>query len=214
MSLLIMVPTRDRPKQLADLVRSVMQTAPDATVAAYVDVDQRMLYEWVEHESAPKCLKVTFGQRLGPVAAINHLASEHRGYGAYGFFCDDCRVTIPGWDAFVLRELDEFPKRLGVVAGAHATADVDFPFVSAEWLDLFGWYAQPGLYHWAYPSVIAALGVAIGCVKQAEPGEFWFDHDVLAPKNRDKYPSDMVMLYDYFSMRFAADVEKLRKALR
>src|SRR6476646_5287604 len=98
-------------------------------------------------------MHVSFGERLGPAAAINALVDEHPNHSTYGFFCDDCRVTIPGWDRFVLRELDKFPKRLGVVAGAHATADVDFPFVSREWLDVLGWYCQPGLYHWAYPSV-------------------------------------------------------------
>ena len=82
-----------------------------------------------------------------------------------------------------------------------------------QWLAALGWYCQPGLYHWGYPSVIAALAVAIGALKEAAPGEFWFEHDVLSPQNRDRYPSDMVMLYDYLSMHFAHDVARLRKAL-
>lgn len=213
MSVAIMVPTRDRPKELAHLVGSALQTSPDVRVLAYIDQDQRQLYQWVD-EHCPPNLIVHWGVRVGPVAAANQLVREHPEFDAYGFFCDDVRVTIPGWDKVVLDKLGAMPGGVGVVAPAHARKDVDFPFVSRKWIEALGWYCQPGLYHWGWPSVIAALGEGSQTLYQATPGEFWFHHDILAPKNRDRYPQDIVMLYDYFAYHFGDDLKRLREAIQ
>jgi hypothetical protein len=205
----ILCPSRDRPRDVADLLKGVIQTAPETTLLVYIDRDQRELYQWCFHEGAPQQLKVTVGERVGPCAAANYLLRQHPEFDAYGMFCDDCRVTVPGWDRFVLDTLnDDF----AMVAPAHACKAVDFPFVSKKWTETLGWYCHPSLYHWGWDAVLASLGVAADTMIQAEPHEFWFDHDVVVSMNRDRYPRDVIRLYEYFCNHFPHDVRRLREA--
>lgn len=205
----ILCPSRDRPKDVAELLRGVIQTAPDTQLFVYIDRDQRDLYQWCFHEGAPKQLSMTVGERVGPCAATNYLLKNNPGYDAYGMFCDDCRVTVSGWDRFVLNTLDYGYLS---VAAAHGTQAVDFPFLSKKWVDALGWYCHPSLYHWGWDAVLAALGVASGKMMQALPSQFWFDHDVGQSMNRDRYPSDVIRLYEYFCNHFAHDLKRLREA--
>jgi len=208
--LAILCPTRARPKDLAHILRCVMQTAPETQLLSYIDKDQRQLYGWAFHPSAPKQLTVTVGERIGPCAAANYLLRNNPAYEAYGMFCDDCRPTVSGWDRFVLDTLD--PSKVGGVAPAHATSNVDFPFLSKAWVDALGWYCHPSLYHWGWDALLGALGAATGKMIQATAGQFWYDHDVQQSMNRDRYPSDVIRLYEYFSNHFAHDLRRLRDA--
>jgi len=205
----ILCPSRDRPKDLADLLRSVIQTAPDTQLLAYIDRDQRQLYQWCFDQRTPEQLSVTLGERLGPCAAANHLLRKNPGFEAYGFFCDDCRVTVAGWDSCVLKRLGE--NGVHAVAPAHSVYEVDFPFLSSEWVEALGWYCHPSLYHWGWNSLLAALGEATQSMVQASPGEFWYDHDMVHQMNRDKYPQDIVRLYEYFANHFGHDLRRLRE---
>lgn len=209
-----MCPSRDRPKQLADLVRSTLHSS-EADIAVYIDEDQRQLYRWTEEAGVPERLRVVRGPRIGPVAAVNSIVKSFPGYSAYGFLLDDCTFGVKGWDSFVSDQLDDLPGRIGIVSPAKNSGEhADMGFVSYEWIKALGWYAWPGLYHWGWDAVLDALGEATDTLIQAEPGEFWVTHEVMASKNRDRYPSDVVHLYEFFSDQFGPEVRKLRKAIR
>jgi hypothetical protein len=203
-----MCPSRDRPKQLADMLRSCIQTAPKVDVAVYLDDDQRTLYGWVEQPGVPKQLKAKFGPRVGPVASINDLARSYPGYDVYGFVLDDCRFGTVGWDKWVDQHEGLFLVSPAKNTGSHG----DMMFVSRSWMDALGWFAWPGCYHWGWDAIMASLAHAAGVFHQAEPGEFWITHDVLGPTNRDKYPADIVQLYVFFSDHFAGELAKLKEA--
>lgn len=214
MSVCILVPSRDRPRQLAELLRSSIQTAPDVTVLAYIDEDQRRLYQWTQEPGVPDQLKVTFGPRVGPVASINHLAMKHRyDFDVFGFMLDDCRLGTLGWDAF-LGEIVTSSKNIWLVAPAKNTGDHgDMMFVPKAWLEALGWFAWPGCYHWGWDAIMASLGHATGTYVRATPGQFWVTHDVEPSTNRDKYAADVIQLYDFFSNHFEETLAKLKAAM-
>ena len=214
MKILVVCPSRDRPKQLADMVRSCIQTAPEVDIAIYIDEDQRRLYGWVEEERTPKQLKVTFGLRIGPVASINHLIQEYSGYDCYGFVLDDCRFGTLGWDKFLQGGGFRPPAVPWIVSPAKNTGDHgDMLFVSKAWMEALGWFAWPGCYHWGWDAIMSSLGHAAGVYYQANPKEFWITHDVLSSMNRDRYPADIVQLYDFFSNYFQGALKQLKAAM-
>jgi hypothetical protein len=204
--ILVIVPTRDRPKQLADLVHSVLHTSTSVDVAAYIDDDQKTLYGWTESPLAH--MIVRRGPRIGPLAAANLISrDELESYAAFGFVPDDAKVTTPAWDEHVIRQITAGAM---VVAPAHKSKDVDMPFVSREWVKRLGYFAWPGLYHWGWPSVVAALGLATESLRQSLPSEFWIDHPGLDSKNRDRYPADIIALYDFFASHFGDALNDLK----
>lgn len=204
---LVMVPSRDRPKEVASLIHSVRASAPSADVAVYVDEDQRTLYSYLFEREIPRVI-VEAGPRLGPVASANHMAAKHlQSYHAFGLVPDDARLMVHGWDDRVLMAVRGGPR---AVAPAHGTSDVDMPFVSREWIERLGWFAWPGLYHWGWPSVTAALGDALGVLSRSHPQEFFIDHPAANSSNRDRYPADIVALYDFFASHFKESLDKLR----
>ena len=198
------------------MVRSCIQTAPEVDVAVYIDEDQRRLYGWVEEERAPKQLKVTFGLRIGPVASINHLIEKHSDYDCYGFVLDDCRFGTLGWDKFIEEfwEKDGPYTSIGMIAPAKNTGEHgDMLFVTKGWIAALGWFAWPGCYHWGWDAIMSSLGHAAGVYYQANPKEFWITHDVLLSMNRDRYPADIVQLYDFFSNYFQGSLKQLKAAM-
>lgn len=204
---LVIVPSRDRPKELATLIHTIRNTSASADVAAYIDEDQRTLYSYLLEKGIPRVL-VEVGPRIGPVAAANHLAAKHlQNYVAFGFVPDDARFTTRSWDDHVMLSVRGGPR---AVAPSHATTDVDMPFVSREWIERLGWFAWPGLYHWGWPSVVAALGDALGVIRRSHPQEFFIDHPAENSSNRERYPADIIALYDFFASHFKASLDRLR----
>lgn len=207
---LVVCPSRERPKSLANLVHSVLNTSEKADVHAYLDDDQATLYSWCR-EAAPARFRVTMGPRIGPTAAANQIVLEHlNAYEAFCFVPDDAVFTIPGWDKKALSVLTD---TVGVYAPSHRNQDIDMPVVSRKWVAALGWLCWPGLYHWGWPSVIAALGFATRTLTRAKPCDFWIDHPAGESMNREKYPADIINLYDYFANEFEPSLETLRRAL-
>ena len=112
----VLIPSRDRPKELAEAVESVKVTAPSADVIAYVDDDQKDLYGAVE---MPGLSAMICGPRVGPVSAANSLVESRPGYDVYGLITDDARTVCPGWDRWVLEVLEALPNRIGVISPHH-----------------------------------------------------------------------------------------------
>lgn len=209
---LVVCPSRNRPRELAELYRSLLDTSDRADLAVWIDQDQREFYGWLGGQLPQKHrLRVRHGARIGPVAAANTLCLETAGdnYVAYGFLCDDCRLTSSGWDR---RLMDGLPESPVLVAPEHGIGEIDFPFVSRAWLRTFGWYAPPSFYHWGWPSALAALALATGRLIRPPAGEFVVEHrgEHGHSQNRDRYPADIVNLYAYFARHFEGDLQRLR----
>jgi len=207
----ILCPTRDRPKQLASLVESVMKTSTNARVYAYIDEDQRDLYAPMLKEMDPaNRITVFHGNRVGPAASANGLL-RYIEADCYGLITDDSRILTPGWDAWVEATIDSFPGRIGLVSPAHNHGPhVDMPFVSHQWISRLGWFAQPGVRQYCWPTLLYILALEIGPdrVRRASTGEFFIQHDELSAKP-ESFKDDSAEFYAFLIARLHRCVDLL-----
>jgi len=202
----VLCPSRSRPDDLRRLSLSVHATS-GADLLAYVDDDQRDLYS---REDVIGRGGMYFGPRIGPVAAANEVVRLAPGYDVYGLVTDDSEFTTEGWD----RHLEAAVSHLSPVwaaSPAHNLGDnMDFAFVSAEWLRRLGWIAYPGCYHWCWPSVIEALGEAVGLVRLT-PEQCFIQHHHSEPHNQEHSREDLRQFYAFFAYgRYPVALKALR----
>jgi hypothetical protein len=205
----VLVPSRDRPEELAGAYDSLLRTSEEADLLCYVDEDQRELYEGVVAD--PSRLKMMFGPRVGPIAAVNALYNSDTEYAAYLVITDDSRLVTPGWD----RTLLGIGKKYDVWAASpthNLGLNMDYAVVSGEWAKALGWVCYPGCYHWCWPSVIEVLGEATTLFR-LKPGICHIEHSHLYPSNQHATSSDNAQLYAFFTHgRYYVAVDRLRKA--
>ena len=210
----VLIPSRDRPEQLLDACRSVLETSIAADVLVYVDDDQRDIYEpaLVVAEFGPR-VKAMYGPRVGPVASANMLVEFSPEYSTYGLITDDSRMTVWGWDAWALDALDYFPGRIGIINPHHNLGGhVDMPFVSREWIDIIGWYACPEMYHYCWPILTGLIGEQTA-ICHAPEKSFALAHSRLHPMNQEAQDADTAKFFRIVVVELPLYVSSLRKAL-
>ena len=178
--ILAVLASRDRNIPLERMLRSFYWTSTQADVAVYIDDDQQEMYA----ELMTRLPQVLWhvGPRVGPCKAMNALAAKHPGYAAYGAATDDCEFAATGWDRWVMNECEKMPGGIGCLAPFtdaafnHGGSRMDFPWVSARWLELLGYLALPGCYcvYWDVALEILAEQTHIS---RATPEEFRITHD-------------------------------------
>ncbi len=128
--------------------------------------------------------------------------------------CDDMLLTVKGWDRYVERQMNKFPGRLGVVSPAHNMGmHVDVPFVSKEWIGLFGWFCHPTTYHYVWPTVIGLLGESGHCIHHAPADKFWIDHHQMSD-HMDSFSGDATGFYKLMMYGYYGLVAKLKNAIQ
>ena len=188
MKVLVCIASRDRPQMLAKSIDSILSTSANADVAVYVDEDQ-----WDEYKFIGTLSRVKFicSEQKGPVYSLNALCDMFPGYAAYGAATDDCEFVTQGWDRWVLDTIRDFPKGIGCLSphsGAHGR--MDFPWVSAEWLRLVGYLANPGCYHYYWDVGMEILAEQT-CIARATREDFSILHDgVMSPNLNTHLLSD------------------------
>ena len=208
MKVAVLIPTRDRPSEFLQAVKSVRVTS-NAHVLAYVDEDQADLYP-VNGEVEGATIHV--GPRIGPVASANFLVRENPGYGAYGLITDDSRIVTHGWDQYVMGCFNDL-HRLAVVSPHHNHGNhVDMPFVSREWIDAVGWYACPDFFHYCWPIVTGLVGEMTAIVHCAKT-DFSIDHDYDENANMSKREADNARFFDYVTLKMMGVVWPLREMM-
>jgi hypothetical protein len=211
----VLCPTRERPDQFRNLIKSLRATAKNADILAYLDEGATEMgwYRTLLEEERIKNdgrVVIEVGPRLGPVRSANHLVAKFPQYDSYGFVPDDAVFTTNEWDEFCRRSLYGFRDTLGVVS-PHTGQGliVDMPFVSAEWVKRLGWFAPPELYHFGWTAVLGVLGECTQMV-HAKPKEFSIRHDMKSPGNTNHLPADQNNLYAFFTYYFYDALRKLR----
>lgn len=205
-----MIPSRERIDDLCKAIQSMIDTSTEATAIVYCDIDQENHY-WpalqaigasLDHFDRGKAVRRVQGEspriichvapQQGPIASSNHIYSYYReGYTVFGMIPDDSEFKTPGWDRYLLDNMDGFRNRIGVVAAAHNGGDyVNFPWVSREWIDTVGWYFLPTNFHHCADSAIEILGECAGAILYAPPDKFTMHHQLRHTFNRDKFEVD------------------------
>lgn len=172
----VVCPTRDRPESFLRTAESHATTSKNSHLFAYVDEDQRRLYEAL---SLPERTHLVIGPRIGMVTAVNVMVQQNRSFDAFGYVTDDARFTAPGWDDYLAECIGGFRNGIGVVSAHHQHGIwLNFPFVSRQWIDVVGWLAYPPQQHYCWDTLLELLGEATAIV-YAPQDRFAIDHDAI-----------------------------------
>lgn len=220
--LLVIVPSRSRPQNIAALWDAWQTTSTDAAdLLVAADDDDPTLAEY-KQVCADRGIELTVGPRLRMCPTLNKVAvqrSPH--YFALGFMGDDHRPRSSGWqDAYLdaLRDLGT-----GFVYGNDLLAGERLPTQVAMTSDIvqtLGWMAPPGLKHlWCDNSWID-LGRAISRIRylpdvivehlhplaQKVPSDAGYE-EVNHP---DAFEADRLVYAGWYANQMPEDVAKLK----
>jgi hypothetical protein len=230
-SICVMCPTRDEPESLQKIYATMLKTSTDAKMVAFVDSDQRDLYRsglavpfTLARETKPGTNELTFenpgerlivhiGARHGPVASCNTIVRVY-GFKAYGMVPDDCAFLTPGWDRFLMEEIQKFPKHIAIIAAAHNGGEyLNFGWVSRRWIDTVGWYFAPSQFHHCADSVLEILGECSNSISYATHEQFAMHHELRHAFNRDRYLEDCQSFLVWCVGERRALVKRLREVI-
>ena len=221
--LLVIVPSRGRPQNVARLLDAVHETRRARThVHVAVDDDDSALdaYQdmWNGHAGSGDWLGV--GARDGLIGWTNKIAVENAAdYRFLASLGDDHLPRTKGWDTALIRAIED----MGGTGIAYPWDGVreDIPeavVMSSNIVTALGWMALPDLRHYYPDNVWADLGRGAGCLRHCRA--VWVEHvhpatgkAVPDQTNRDNAKSisaDKVAYLQWRSERMAADVATVR----
>ena len=168
--LLMIVPSRGRPQNIADLVKCWTETTTGSSqLLVAVDDDDPALdgylaLRWAAREPG---VVLTIGKRRRMAGTLNYLAViAARRHFAVGFMGDDHRPLTPGWDQTMVDALRDLGT--GIVYGDDLLQREALPTAVAMTSDIIralGYMAPPGLIHLALDNSWLALGQGAGCIR-------------------------------------------------
>jgi hypothetical protein len=206
MSVLVLLPTRERPELAARCVESVFETArdPETAVALYVDHDCFADYAPHFEKYDPSVVSLSnrmnrtevrsgigrvlliSGPRVGPVASTHTMINMGiEQFDVYGMANDDCTFVSPGWDSYLLDAVKTKPGRMAIVSAAHDKGDqVNFPWMTRELYSTLGWYYWTGNFHYCVDTILELIGEATNTLVYAPRDKFLIYHDILADEDK------------------------------
>lgn len=169
-SLMVIVPTRGRPENVARLERARYETqAMDPSVVSFVyvvDDDDPKVMDYAKLAKsfeAGSRLDVIHRRRLGPT--LNETAARYCGdWDAIGFMGDDHLPTTRDWDAAILRALGDGDSP-NIVYGNDLLQGPNLPtavFMPSRVIKAAGWMCPPSQVHLYLDNYWRALGEALG----------------------------------------------------
>ena len=168
--LLVIVPSRGRPQNIARLLKAVRATSRMAThVHVAVDDDDPELpaYERVFSNLKHHYDVLETGPRKGLCAWTNEIAVRRAGdYPFLASLGDDHVPRTPGWDRALTRAIEDMGGT-GFAYPFDGTRE-DVPeacVMSSDLVLALGWFCLPGLSHWYVDNVWADLGRGTGCIR-------------------------------------------------
>lgn len=224
--LVMLVPSRGRPKAAAELVKAFAETTTGITFLAFVvDEDDPARLEYAEVcDGEHSGVLVTPSHTM--VQALNLAAKAYADWGPYaiGFCGDDHRPRTAGFDrAYVdaLRQLGT-----GIVYGDDLLQGANLPTQCAMTADIvraLGYMAPPELTHLCVDDFWRDLGRDAGCIRYLPDVVVEHMHPIAGKADWDDghervnhpsmYQRDLAAYALYRGARFADDVAKV-KALR
>jgi hypothetical protein len=159
--LLVMVPSRERPANVARFAAAAQQTVTGATDILFIfdDDDPRL------HKSVTACGRwqhtVLPRVEVGAVSKLNAAAAAHAGeYPVLMFAADDTVPRTRGWDEAIVAAVGgtgmAYPSGLG------RTDVPELVAISSDIVRALGWFALPSIRHYWCDSAWADLGRAAG----------------------------------------------------
>jgi glycosyltransferase involved in cell wall biosynthesis len=158
----LLVPTRNRPHRLMEMIRSVMATAKKLPeVLCYVSDDDHS-YDYLT------ALNFIRGPRLVMSDLWNALVPHATG-DIFMLCADDVVFRTPGWDVEIEKAFAEVPDKILLAFADDGSPNgkrfASLPFVSRKWVETVGYFTGPGFsadYSDTWPFDVATM---IGRVK-------------------------------------------------
>ena len=163
----MIVPSRGRPGNIADLIAAWSETAVgDSELLVAVDDDDPTLGDYLDVLAAgPAWADIVVGPRLRLGGTLNQRAVENaRHHRAVGFMGDDHRPRTPGWDEQLVDALDGLGP-VGIVYGDDLIQGERLPTavaMTSSIVTTLGYMAPPGMVHMYLDNAWLALGRAVG----------------------------------------------------
>ena len=169
--LAVIVPSRGRPKNIADLLLSwVDNTSDKAALVVAVDDDDPELDGYRDlglMDRGPNFALVVQHKPGNMVVALNRTArTVAPRHFAVGFMGDDHRPRTPGWDLQVVEALKDLGT--GVASGADGFRADHLPTwcaMTSNIIRALGYMAPPGLKHMYVDNAWESLGTALGAYR-------------------------------------------------
>ena len=141
--ILIVVPTRNRPKNVRRFYNSWKEnTNGSSDVVLVTDEDDKNDYSYTG-------FMIEKNERLSTTGKINIGVKNHlKGHKIIGFLGDDCTVDTENFEDVIVKSLSE--TRFGMLRPSNGFDVYDNPdhvFITVELYNFLGWFAYPKLYH-------------------------------------------------------------------
>ena len=221
--LLIVVPSRGRPGNVARLLGAVHATSQIRThLHVAVDEDDETLpqYRAVMDKAGGEHDVLEAGPRKGLCGTTNDVAVRRAGeYPFLASFGDDMVPRTPGWDRALIRGITDMGGTGIVYPWDSVREDIPEAVVlSSDIVAALGWMCEPSLAHWYPDNVWADLGRGAGCLRHLRA--IAVDHlnvaaqgkaDATAVGNGKSLDADRDAYWHWRATRMASDIETIVK---
>jgi hypothetical protein len=169
--MLIMVPSRERPQNVARFAQAAADTVTDSDVIFLLDDSDPLLNDSTA-AAAPWRYTVSAGWPA-TVAKLNEVAMEHADlYPVLMFTGDDTIPRNSGWDRMLADAIDNlggtgyaFPDAYpDGNTGSGCRERPEHVAISSDIVKTLGWFACPAVNHFTCDCVWADIGTAAGCL--------------------------------------------------
>lgn len=163
--LLVIVPTRSRPHNVARFVEAFRRTTELADLLLVLDTDdQAMLDASLDLDG----IQVVALPRTCVSAKVNWGAQHavQKGYKAAMFLGDDNVCITPGWDTEVMAHLDAMGSGMVAVndlGGEHERVATNMA-ITVDIIKALGWFDEPTMCHYYVDNVWTELGREARCL--------------------------------------------------
>ena len=214
--LLIVVPSRGRPQNIARLLDAVHATSRARThVHVCVDDDDPALadYERVLRDAGGEDDHLERGPRKQLAAWTNEVAVRRASrYPFLASLGDDMVPRTPGWDKGLIRAITDMGGTGFSYPWDGTREDIPEAVVmSSGIVSALGWMCEPSLIHWYVDNVWADLGRGIGRLQHCRV--IAVDHvkqgDQTAVESGEKLAADRDAYYLWRRTRMADDIKKV-----
>lgn len=220
--LLVIVPSRGRPRNIARLLDAIRATGRAEThLHVAVDEDDETLpdYQRVVGNAGGEGDVLETGPRKGLCAWTNEVAVRRAGeYPYLASFGDDMVPRTPGWDRALTRGIQDMGGTGFTYPWDGTREDIPEAVVmSSDIVTALGWMCEPSLSHWYPDNVWADLGRGAGCLRHLRAVAV--DHlnvaaghgrpDATARDNGRSLEADRAAYHAWRRDRMAGDIETI-----
>lgn len=224
--LLVICPSRSRPKMLSEMVESFVATSRISALVVLVDNDDPDCLENIKIiKSAGGDCDYVLGKRDTTTNLINNAFSYFAPHKFYSTTNDDFKYLTHGWDVILTEEIKRNGK-VGIAYGNDLLQGKQIPstsVISREIVSALGWLQLPTLTHLYGDSVWQYIGRSANCLhyrpdviiehKHYFSKKVPADDTFLRTNSSAMYNRDNRAFCDWIANQASADVQKVKGLL-